>query len=256
MNRNQRFVYGVAVVLIIGAGAADGAQAQVATGRVATRDFASEVACSALATTLPPATAVRVGPGREHGKALFGPGDALVIKGGTTQGIKAGEDYFVRRVVPDRFAREASDGVRTYSIHTAGWVHIVEVQADTAVATVTKACDGIIEGDYLEAFVKPALPPEATSGEPDYNNPGHLVLGDDRRQMGAQGDMMVLDRGSDHGLHAGQRLTIFRPTGDGAGPVAKIGEATAMIVGPESTVVRIEKVIDAVVVGDLVAIHR
>ena len=36
----------------------------------------------------------------------------------------------------------------------------------------------------------------------------------------------------------------------------KIGEATAMVVNPETTVVRIEKVIDAVTVGDLVAIHR
>ena len=67
---------------------------------------------------------------------------------------------------------------------------------------------------------------------------------------------MVVDRGTDHGIKAGQRFTIFRQTAGGAGPVAKIGEAIAMLVNPETTVVRIEKVVDAVVVGDLVAIHR
>jgi hypothetical protein len=94
------------------------------------------------------------------------------------------------------------------------------------------------------------------SGEPDYSDPGHLVLGNERRQMGAKGDMMVLDRGSDHGLRAGQRLTIFRQTAGGTGPIARIGEATAMLVSPESTIIRIDKVTDAVFVGDLVAIHR
>jgi len=67
---------------------------------------------------------------------------------------------------------------------------------------------------------------------------------------------MVLDRGSDHGLHVGQRLTVFRTTGGGTGPVARIAEATALVVNPENSVIRIDKTSDAVVVGDLVAIHR
>jgi len=82
------------------------------------------------------------------------------------------------------------------------------------------------------------------------------MLGDDRRQMAAQGDLMVLDRGSDHGLHAGQRMTIFRTTGGGSGPVARIAEATALVVHPGTSIIRIDKTSDAVTVGDLVAIHR
>jgi hypothetical protein len=67
---------------------------------------------------------------------------------------------------------------------------------------------------------------------------------------------MVFDRGSDHGLRNGQRLTIFRETVGGAGPVVRVGEATAMIVSPETTVIRVDKSTDAIYVGDLVAIHR
>jgi len=221
------------------------------------RDYAAEAACAAHAVGMPPDTSIRVGAGRERGKALFGANDALVITSGTAQGLKVGQEYFVRRIVPDRFVTPGSDGVRTSSIHTAGWIRIVDAQSDSAIATVTRLCDGIQQGDFLEPFQKPVLPAaSATPGEPDFANPGHLVMGDERRQMAAQGDLMILDRGSDHGVHGGQRLTIFRPTAGGTGPIARIAEATAVLVSPETTVIRIDKTTDAVFVGDLVAIHR
>jgi hypothetical protein len=225
--------------------------------REVVRDYASELACGARATAIPPATVVRIGPGREHGKALFGPGDPIIVHGGTSQGLRVGQNYFVRRVTPDRFTEPGSDGVPTLSIHTAGWIRIVEAAPDAAIATITRACGAMQEGDYLEPFELPAVPtPGAQGSEPDYANPGRLLLGDDRRQMGAAGDLMVFDRGSDHGVRSGQRLTIFRQTVGGAGPVVRVGEATAMIVGAETTVVRIDRTTDAIYVGDLVAIHR
>jgi hypothetical protein len=65
----------------------------------------------------------------------------------------------------------------------------------------------------------------------------------------------VLDRGSDHGLRQGQQLTIFRRT-VADGPIATVGTATVYAVQPASTVVRIDTSVDAVYVGDLVAVHR
>lgn len=233
------------------------AQAPMPTTRAVTRDYAAEVACGARALAAPADMSLRVAGGREHGKSMFGPGEPLIITGGTAKDLKVGQEYFVRRVISDRFVAAGSDGARTASIHTAGWVRIADVRDDTAVATITKVCDSIEEGDYLEPFAKPSVPTTATAaGEPDFSDPGHLILGDERRQMAAQGDMMVLDRGSDHGLRPGQRLTVYRTTANGSGPVARIAEATAMVVHPETTVIRIDKTTDAVVVGDLVAIHR
>lgn len=255
MIRNLGCVSGI-VVGIAAAALPAVAAAQTAAGKAAARDYAGELSCSAQATTLPPDAAVRIGEGREHGKTLFGPGDTVVVRGGTAQGIKAGQDYYVRRVVDDKFSHPGSDKVKSYSIHTAGWIHIEDAENETSIASIVKACDGIMQGDYLEPYVKPAVPAETLGGEPDFANPGHVVLGDDRRQMGGTGELMVVDRGSDHGIKAGQRFTFFRVTGGGSGPIAKIGEATAMVVRPDTTVVRIDKVIDAVSVGDLVAIHR
>jgi len=233
------------------------ANAQVETAKVAARDYSAELACGTNAVGMPPDTSIRVGAGREKGKALFGPDEALVIKAGTAQGVKPGQEYYVRRVVPDRFVLPAGDKVQRSSIHTAAWIRIVDAQTDSAIATVVKACDAIEEGDYLEPFVRTPVPADSpASGEPDFANPGHLVLGDERRQMAAAGDMMVLDRGSDHGLHTGQHVTIFRTTGDGTGPIARIAEATVVVVKPETSTIRIDKTSDAVNVGDLVAIHR
>ncbi len=254
MTRSARSLIHIATAAIVLAPVVS--FAQVATTRVASRDLAGELACGARAVTAPPDTSIRVGSGRERGKGLFGPDEALVINAGTAQGMKVGQEYYVRRVVPDRFVVPAGDNVNRSSIHTAAWVRIVDATAESAIAEVVKVCDAIEQGDYLEPFVKPEVPAATREGEPDFANPGHIVLGDERRQMAARGDLMVLDRGSDHGLHAGQRLTIFRTTGGGTGPVARIAEATALVVHPETSVIHIDKTSDAVVVGDLVAIHR
>ena len=67
---------------------------------------------------------------------------------------------------------------------------------------------------------------------------------------------MVIDRGSDHGLRAGQRLTIYRASTDGSGRVTVIGDATVSNTQFETSLIRIDKSSEAIEVGELVAIHR
>jgi hypothetical protein len=220
------------------------------------RDFAAELACAPNAVETLPVAPMTVAGGQIAGKVLFGVGETLLVRIGSSQGVRPGQEYFARRVVPDRFTRAVSDGITLRSIHTAGWLRIVEVQGDTAVATITHACDAVTQGDYLEKFEMPVVPAAAASGDPDFANPGRIILGDERRQMGAVGSMLVFDRGSDHGLRPGQRVTIFRPVPSGGGPVVRIGDGTAMVVHPETTTLRIDTAIDTIYVGDRVAIHR
>lgn len=214
-----------------------------------------DAGCAPSSPSVKPVSALTIGAGREMGKSLFAIGDAVVIRGGTAQGVKAGDEYYVRRVVDDRFS-EAQPGVYRVSVHTAGAVQIVEAQDDAAIATVTYACDGVMQGDFLERFERPAVPAAETGASPDYAHPARLILGAERRQSAAAGMFMVVDRGSDHGMRPGQQLTIFRRTLPEGGPVSMVGKATVFTVLPESCVVRIESSLDAVYVGDLVAIHR
>ena len=232
-----------------------------------------QMACAPGALLIAPAIAMRVVGGYEHGKMLFGPNDPLIIGAGTNQGLRAGQEYFVRRVVHDQFTPMTAASVLV-SVHTAGWVRIVEAREDMAIATVTRACDGVTAGDYLEPLVDPVVPSGAVvDGAPDYAHPARLVLADERRQSGFPGMLMLIDRGGDDGVRAGQRMTIFRQTvpsagaqrsgyapayspGSGRGPVLKVGEATVLNVRPQTALVRIDTARDAVYIGDLVAIHR
>src|SRR3954462_4482904 len=103
MNRSVRSVIYIAAALMIPFAA------QVAEAQPVERDHAGELACGARALGVPPDMSIRIGPGREQGKALFGPTDMLVIRAGTSQGVKIGQEYFVRRVVSDRFVPNAPD---------------------------------------------------------------------------------------------------------------------------------------------------
>jgi hypothetical protein len=228
-----------------------------APATIAKRDVALEIACGAQAAIEAPAPLVRVAGGQEKGKTLFATGEAIILTGGSAQGLSVGQEYFVRRLVPDRFAKTISDGVQPRSVHTAGWIRVVDVQPASAIATVTHACDGLMDGDYLEPFTMPALPAAGpATGEPDYRNAGHVILGDERRQVGGPGSLMVIDRGSDHGLRAGQWLTIFRQTQGASAPIFRVGEMQVITVHPETSLVKIQSSKDAVYVGDQVAIHR
>lgn len=241
---------GVVLALATSAASLGAQQAQSARLSGISRDMA----CAPASPMVKPIPSIVVVAGRDQRRTLFGTGDALVIRGGATQGVKPGDEFFVRRVVDDKYA-EHQPGVYPVSIATTGAAQVVETQNEFSIAVVTYGCDGIIEGDYLERYEAPVAPASRAGAAPDYARPGRLILGAERRQIGGPGDFMVIDRGTDHGLRQGQQLTVFRRT-VGDGPVANVGIATVYGVQPESAVVRIDNSIDAVFVGDLVAIHR
>jgi hypothetical protein len=219
------------------------------------RDISRELACGPEAVVLPPVPSIRVIASQEPGKRLFGSGETVIVSGGSTQGVRVGQEYFIKRVVKDQFAMPLA-GFIPVSISTAARIRIVDVESDLAFGTIFDACDGVLDGDYLAPYIRPVVPVVEAAGEPDYANAGVIVLGSERRQIGAAGSMMVLDRGTDHGVRPGQRATVFRATLGGAGPVVRVGEATAVVVRQDTSVVRIENSRDAVYVGDRVALRK
>lgn len=214
-----------------------------------------QIACAPMGLPAPPLAGLRVLGGYVHGRLMFAPGDALVVNAGTGQGVQPGQRYFVRRLVNDASKKQPKVGA-LYGVHTAGWITIVDAKDTMAIATVTHACDGILEGDYLEPYVEPALPSPALAGAPDYGHPGQIVLADERRQSGYPGLVMVMNRGSEQDVRPGQTLTIYRETLDGLGPILDLGRATVLSVGAQSALVRIDSSREAVYIGDFVAIHR
>jgi hypothetical protein len=214
-----------------------------------------DIACGPASLPAPPAAGLRVSGGYQHGRIMFGPGDSLFVNAGARQGLQKGQVYYARRHVRDMFTPAAPD-FTPISIHTAGWVTIVDVKDDMSVAQVTHACDGIVNGDYLEPYVAPVAPPPAPGGQPDYEHPARIVMADETMQTGSAGTLMLINRGSDHGVRAGQNLTIYRDTLNGAGPVIDVGRGTILSVRPQTSLIRVDSSHDAVYIGDMAALHR
>ncbi len=191
----------------------------------------------------------------ERNRSLFGNGDVLVIDAGTDVGLEAGQNLVVRRTFRPGATRGAARRAATGE-QTAGLVQVVEAGDRASVVVVVYACGELFAGDTVEPF--DGLPLLTAQGvlAPSYDDPAHIVLGAHGQTIGAERQLMVIDRGSAQGAARGQRLTVFRRALGDRGPVRAIADAIIVAVRADSATIRIERTSDAVSVGDLVALHR
>ena len=218
------------------------------------------VACALPPATSsgPPADALMViGAQDTAPRRLFIQRDLLVVKAGSAKGVQLGQQYFVRRRQGFGMAYANRS---PHAVRTGGWIRIVAVNDTTAIATVEHACDAIYEGDFLEPFVAPVVPPGAdradTSGTPDFTSLGRVLFGDQERRTGSTGEYMVIDRGADQGVSPGAHFAVYRDLGAGGLPLALIGELTVVSIAPTMALARINLARDAVQSGDFVVLRK
>jgi hypothetical protein len=188
-------------------------------------------------------------------RELFGPGDVLLLDVGAEMGMAAGQNFVARR----RF-RTGDKGAllknATFGEHTAGLIQVVETTAEASVAVVVYACGEFMAGDSLEPFDPQLVMAAQAPGEPQFEDPAHIVFGELGREIAGPKQLMVIDRGLNQGVVRGQRFTVFRRAVSGGGPIVRVGDGVIAAVRPQSATIQIERVSDAVVVGDLVALHK
>jgi hypothetical protein len=196
-----------------------------------------------------------VGHRDEKNRHIFGVRDVLLLDIGSDFGATVGQNYVVRR----RF-RTDDQGVSlkeaAYGEQTAALVQVVETTPAMATAVVVYTCGELFAGDTIEAFEPLPLLSARLEGTPRFDDPGHVVFGEHGRSMGAPRQLMVIDRGSAQGAERGQRLTIFRRVQGERGPLSAVADAVVIAVREHSATIRIERASDAVLIGDLVALHR
>ena len=212
-----------------------------------------EIACAPQIATGQDTSALAV-IGSQDGttRAYYGPFDTLVISGGRADGIDAGQEFFVRRLVP---VAHSTDGP-TSVLHTAGWVTITATERKTSLAAVSGVSDRLQRGDMLQPFRWPDAVTVAEPGAPDYDHPGTIISGLDGRSLVAENDYVILNLGSTDGILPGQRFTVFRHTVGGVRAVTALGEAVAVLVEEASTTARMTSLRDIVEIGDLAAPQR
>jgi hypothetical protein len=232
--------------------------AHAQTGSIPLSPLEIAVACApppAIAGAHPDARQV-IGAQDTAARTLFDARDLLVVDGGTAAGLQLDQQFFVRRNVPFGTAF----GTQALGTRTLGWIRIVAVNESTAVARVDHLCDGISVHDYLEPFALPILPPDLdrddARGEPDFSSLGRFVAGESDRATAGAGDFMLIDWGANQGIAPGARLAIYRDVQQNALPLASVGEAVVVSVGPMLSLTRITRARDAVRTGDYVALRK
>jgi Carboxypeptidase regulatory-like domain len=188
-------------------------------------------------------------------RQLIGPGDLLQIDAGENQGVTAGQNLVVRR----RFQtgdRSAPKKLATFAEQSAGLVQVVEAQAASSVALVVYVCGELAAGDTVEPYIPQPAFFAVSAGAPHFDEPGRITTGESGQSAAAPGQMMVIDRGIMQGAQRGQRLTIFRRPQGAEGMPLTIADGVIVSIRADSATIRIERATDAVIVGDLVALHR
>jgi hypothetical protein len=187
-------------------------------------------------------------------RQLIGPGDLLQINAGEKDGVAVGQNLLVRRrfQTGDLFAPKK---LQTFGEQTVGLIQILEAKESSSSAIVVRACVEIIAGDSIERYVPQPAFFAVSEGTPHFEEPAKIAFGEHGQSAATAGQMMVIDHGVMQGILRGQRLTIFRrPTSDG--PPLTIADGVIISVRSDSATIRLDRTIDAVIIGDLVAVHR
>ena len=208
----------------------------------------------------PPPAALRViGSQDSVPRTLLGNRDLLIVGGGTNAGVELGQQFFLRRAISFGGSTAPSGS------KTVGWIHVVAVNESTAIAAVDHACNGILVSDYLTPYVAPVVSAEIerdeTSGQPDFNLLGHILAGNEGREVVGPGDLVLIDWGVDKGMTPGARFAIYRDVVGIGGPIkglplASIGEGVVISIGSHMALTRVTRARDAIYSGDYIALRR
>jgi hypothetical protein len=180
---------------------------------------------------------------------LYTTGAQVIVDGGMLNGLEVGQNLVVRHY----FRVRPLAGTDTTGEHSAGLVQIVAASERSSIAVVIYACDELRTGDFLASFKPEPIRPPDPHGTPDYDDAARILFADEGQILGAPRRLMVIDRGSEHGVRVGQRLTLFRRRGRGARNSDIVGDAIVVAIRIDSATIRVERVNDAISSGDLAA---
>jgi hypothetical protein len=188
---------------------------------------------------------------RLAGTELYVRDEELLIDGGTADHLTVGQNVVARRTF-----RVPGDPRGEIGEHSAGLLQIVSATEHASVGVVIYACDELMQGDWLARFSPEPIRAADPAGTPAYDNGARILFGDSGQIVGAPGRLMVIDRGRNHSIQPGQRLTLFRRGAARSRPLTIIGEAVVVAVRSESATIRILRATDVIEFGDWAAPQR
>ena len=178
-------------------------------------------------------------------------GDVVYLNRGSEDGVSPGDSFYMQREV------DFTWGVDGSYVRRTGWLRILAVQEETAMAEIVQACLDVNLGDYLTPFEPipvPLLPLERppTRLTPETGRMRGTIEAslDDLATLG-QGYLVSIDLGQEDGVVPGNIFTIFRYLYDNA-PRKVLGTLAVLTVQREHATARIMESVDYILPGDLV----
>jgi len=184
-------------------------------------------------------------------RTFLGDGEVIYLSGGSDRGVKVGDRFVVLKVAqrklnhPDPAQKDAMGDV----VQQVGVVRVTQVNPAGSVAIIEKSMDSIEVGYHVAPFVEPAnlvatLRADINGAVPIQEPSARIIFARDNHEHTANGEMLIIDRGSKDGLKVGEVLLCARrQTWEGrAGESAKdrVDETTTFYIG-QVVVVRTEE---------------
>jgi len=201
--------------------------------------------------------------GNEQGseKLAYADRDVLYLNKGSNAGVRAGDVYTVHHEAY-KVKHPVSGKFIGHKIDTTGWLEVVLVNEDTAIAVVAQACNDIAIGDYLKPIEKVNVPlvltrPTATRLTPPSGKLDRYVVdiaGD--AMIAGQGSLVTIDAGTDSGVAPGNIFTIYRVVYPSVpSPRYVLGELAVLSVREKTSLAKVMTSNDAISVGDSVELR-
>src|SRR6185295_13130973 len=192
--------------------------------------------------------------GSEDGadKNAFADRDILYLNKGSNAGIKAG-DVFQFQQVTYPVKHPATGKVVGTKIEPTGWGRVILVQESSSSLMVEQSCQDIHIGDYLKTFERANVPlllkkPHADRlTPPSGKTQGYVIDQAADATIGAEGNIVTIDLGTDAGIAPGNVFTVSRIVYPSVpSPRNVIGEIAVIVARDKTSVAKVIYSRDAV----------
>ncbi len=214
---------------------------------------------------------LRIAGSKQPGRTLLGDGDAIYLNGGQDKGVKEG-DRFVVVQVRTKQVFHPSDTERRHSlgavVQQVAVVRVTSVLPKGSVAVIERSMDSVAVGDHVAPFIEPAnivAKLRTDTSEPvPIKDLGAVIYARDNHLRTAQGEMVIIDKGSADGLQVGDVMLAVRvrtfpvtePRNHNDAVIEKtnhyLGQLLVVRTGETTSTCRILRSIEEIVLGDIV----
>ncbi len=177
-------------------------------------------------------------------KVDFATDDIIFIDGGSQEGVKAGDEFFVVDHTSEIRHPKTGELLGQF-VKYSGRVKVLCVQESSATAEIITSCDSVRVGSYLKPFqpipipIARKTPPRGRCDPSSHKTSGTIIYVKDEIESFGQDHVVLLDLGARDGIKPGDFLSVFLPSEDERIPRTMLGEIGVLSVGKDYSTAKI-----------------